>query len=236
MGRKIRYGIAVMALFVLSTVIIWPYSFNYAEAEYIYAHTPETANPDMLAAIIILPDNKEDWNAAKGIIKRISSLPKYLLAKIESHGIRIRLFTNQLTDQPEAAHLKGVMPRGYTNTYWDDVPGMGGGRTVLVKVGSSERGKGHESANLELHELAHSVDSIILSDISHSAEFKAIWHTEVNQLFPNRQYFLDHPEEYFAEAFTLYFYQDETRNKLYEDAPLTYAFFRELELNKFESQ
>ncbi|WP_455662936.1 anthrax toxin lethal factor-related metalloendopeptidase [Pradoshia sp.] len=235
MGRKTRYGMAMMAVVMMSMMAIWPFSRYYAEAEYFHAQAQslEIVNPDVLSTIIILPENKDDWNAAEDIITRISSLPASLLSKIANNGIRVRLFTNQLTDQPEAAHLKGVMPRGYTKTTWDDVPGMGGGRTVLVKVGCSEMGMGHDSMNLELHELAHSVDSLILSDRSHSDEFKLIWQLEAHQLFPGRDYFLDHPEEYFAEAFALYFYLEETRQKLYEEAPLTYEFFKQLELNQF---
>ena len=234
MGRRTRYGIAVIAIMMMGIIImIWPISRYYAEAEYFHEQSLEIANRDMLLSIIILPENKEDWNAAEDIITRISSLPASLLEKIADKGIRMKLFMNQLTDQPEAAHLKGIMPRGYTNTTWDDVPGMGGGRTVLVKVGCSEMGMGHDSMNLELHELAHSVDSIILSDRSHSDEFKPIWQVEANRLFPGRDYFLNHPEEYFAEAFTLYFYHDETRRELYEEAPLTYEYFKQLELNQF---
>lgn len=232
MGRRTRYGMAVIAM-LISFIIILPISRHYALAEYFYENGIEIDNHNLLFSIIILPENKEDWNAAEEIITRISSLPSSLLEKLANNGIRMRLFTNQLTDQPEAAHLKGVMPRGYTHTTWDDVPGMGGGRTVLVKVGSSEMGMGHDSMNLELHELAHSVDSIVLSEISQSNEFEPIWRAEANQLFPGRDYFLDYPEEYFAETFTLYFYNDETRMKLFEKAPLTYEFFKQLELYQF---
>lgn len=233
MGRGTGYGVAVIALALMCLAVIWPFSRHYAEAEFFHEQALKIANPDMLSTIIILPDNKEDWNAAEEIITRISSLPDSLLKKIAASGIRVRLFTGQLTDQPEAAHLKGVMPRGYTNTTWDDVPGMGGGRTVYVKVGCSDIGMGHDSVNLELHELAHSIDSIVLSNRSHSGLFEPIWQAEANQLFPGRDYFLHHPEEYFAEAFTLYFYHAETRKKLYEEAPMTYEFFKQLESNQF---
>ena len=48
---------------------------------------------------------------------------------------------------------------------WDDVPGMGGSHTVFVKIGASDKGNGHGSVNLELHELAHSVDHIVYGDL-----------------------------------------------------------------------
>lgn len=233
MEKRKAYGIAVMAVVFMSIMMIWPISRYYAEAMFFREKAERASNPAILSAIMILPENEEDWNVAEEIVTRISSLPDSLLEKIKDNGIRVKIFTNQLTDQPEAAHLKGVLPRGYTNTTWDDVPGMGGGKTVLVKAGSSDRGMGHDSMNLELHELAHSVDSIVLSNRSQSKEFTQIWQGEANRLFPGRDYFLDYPEEYFAEAFTLYFYHEETRRHLYTHAPRTYAFLEELERTQF---
>ncbi|WP_420535002.1 anthrax toxin lethal factor-related metalloendopeptidase, partial [Bacillus mycoides] len=46
---------------------------------------------------------------------------------------------------------------------WDDVPGVGsdiGGKPVMARIGFSERGKGHGSINLELHEIAHAIDRV----------------------------------------------------------------------------
>lgn len=233
MGRRKGYGIAVIAVLCMSIMLIWPISRYYAEAMFLRDKGGQVSNPAILSSIIILPEKEEDWNEAGEIVARISSLPECLLEKIKDNGIRLKIFTDQLTDQPEAAHLKGVLPRGYTTTTWDDVPGMGGGRTVLVKAGSSDMGMGHDSMNLELHELAHSIDSIILSYRSQSEEFKQIWREEVAHVFPGRDYFLDYPEEYFAETFTLYYYDEEMRSRLYTNAPKTFAFFEQLELTQF---
>ena len=77
----------------------------------------------------------------------------------------IKLFTGKLTDNPTASHLSGMIPRGYVNnTTWDDVPGLGGSKTVLVKIGASHKGNGHSSVNLELHELAHSIDNYVFNE------------------------------------------------------------------------
>lgn len=49
---------------------------------------------------------------------------------------------------------------------------------MLVKIGASEKGKGHSSVNLEYHELAHSIDYKILKYGSKTEGYKAIWNEE----------------------------------------------------------
>ncbi|MGE1164465.1 anthrax toxin lethal factor-related metalloendopeptidase [Peribacillus simplex] len=50
-------------------------------------------------------------------------------------GVRVKLFNGDLTENQSAAKLKGETPRGYLNkeTTWDNVPGIDGTHTVLVK-------------------------------------------------------------------------------------------------------
>src|SRR5690606_14826489 len=124
----------------------------------------------------------------------------------------------------------GKKPRGYSENgpTWDEVPGIGGSEVVLAKIGSSDKGKGHGSINLELHELAHSIDKFVFDSISDDPYFLAIWEKEVNLLFPNRSYFSDFPEEYFAESFAMFYLSDQTRNHLKLVAPMTYQLFVEL--------
>ncbi|MEF2098411.1 hypothetical protein V3595_27995 [Bacillus sp. CFBP9009] len=47
-------------------------------------------------------------------------------------------------------------------------------------VGASDKGKGHGSVNLELHELAHSIDKIVYNGIRDDVNFLGIWGKEVN--------------------------------------------------------
>ena len=76
------------------------------------------------------------------MISRLDRLPSSLLAKINRNGIVVKLFTGKLTENPTAAHLAGIVPRGYVKQItWDDVPGIGGSKTVLVKIGSSDQGE-----------------------------------------------------------------------------------------------
>lgn len=186
-------------------------------------------SPKILDQIIILPKGEFKEEEAAAIISRIDQLPFSLLKKIKDQGIVVKLFTGKLTDNPTARHLKGVTPRGYNSgKTWDDVPGIGGSKTVLVKIGSSESGMGHSSVNLELHELGHSVDNHVYNEIRSQESFLEIWEEEKYSLFPKKTYFLAFPEEFFAECFALYFFGGESRAYLQEKAPKTFALMKSL--------
>jgi Pro-Pro endopeptidase len=179
--------------------------------------------------MIFLPENSFNQKEAAKIVSRLSVLPNQLLDQINQQGITIKIFEGKLTDNPTASHLRGVIPRGYqSETTWDDVPGIGGGKTVLVKLGHSEKGKGHGSVNLELHELAHSIDRYILDELKYNRLFLDIWEKERAVLFPNHSYLLLFPEEYFAESFAMYYLSDETKTILYQHAPQTYEFISKM--------
>jgi hypothetical protein len=111
---------------------------------------------------------------------------------------------------------------------WDDVPGVGGSKTVLVKIGASEKGNGHGSVNLELHELAHSVDRYVYDEIRHDPTFLEIWEAEKEILFPGKTYFTSYPEEYFAETFAMFYLGNETKEELKMRAPKTFMFYSSL--------
>lgn len=183
----------------------------------------------LIESIIILPVTPFDEVEAAYMISRVDQLPKSLLSKMDKEGIRLKLFEGKLTDNPTANHLSGLTPRGYvSNKVWDDVPGIGGTKTVLAKIGHSARGKGHGSVNLELHELAHSIDRHVYKDLRYNQKYLKIWNDEKHIVFPNRNYFLTFPEEYFAEAFAMYYIGGEHRAILQELAPKTYNFIKDL--------
>lgn len=182
-----------------------------------------------LNQMIILPNSLFDEKAAAGIINRIASLPESLLEKINQNDITLKLFTGKLTDNQTARYLAGQIPRGYhSQITWDAVPGIGGSQVVLVKIGHSEKGKGHGSVNLELHEMAHSVDKLVFENISKNKEFQLIWEEERGILFPGNSYFILHAEEYFAETFAMYHLNKVTNKQLKSAAPLTYQFIRDI--------
>ncbi|AIE60446.1 anthrax toxin lethal factor-related metalloendopeptidase [Bacillus methanolicus] len=186
-------------------------------------------SPDILGDMILLPKRPFDQKEAASIISRIDRLPKSMLKKAAEKGITVKLFEGKLTDNPSAHHLHGIIPRGYqSKTTWDEVPGIGGGKIVLVKIGCSEKGKGHGSVNLELHELAHSIDRYVYNEIRNDPSFLKIWKQEKNYLFPGNAYFLTYPEEYFAESFAMYFLGGEYKHELKQKAPATYQLIKNL--------
>ncbi|WP_409301238.1 anthrax toxin lethal factor-related metalloendopeptidase [Peribacillus sp. SCS-155] len=223
-------------LIAVVTVLFSFYSLSFASEEGIsFGNLPDT-NPiknepflqhnEQVQNLILYPSGPFDSKAALGIAYSISKLPPTLLQKLNHRHVKVKIFTGPLTDNRTARHLKGVIPRGYEqkNHTWDDVPGLGGSRLVLVKNGASERGKGHGSERLELHEVAHSIDSIVYENISSGAQFTKLWQQEAPLLFPDQTYFINYPEEYFAETFALYYANPWSKKLLRTKAPETYAF------------
>ena len=143
-------------------------------------HEKLLRNNKVLQHLFLYPQASFDEESTLHIVKTINKLPPSLLAKLVEKDVRIKLFTGKLTDNASAAYLKGIKPRGYRKgATWDDVPGMGGSHTVLVKIGASDKGHGHGSVNLELHEVAHSIDQIVYGKIKDDPEFLTIWKKEV---------------------------------------------------------
>jgi len=197
---------------------------DFAQTSVFYQSLKENHSLPLLNQIIVLPKQEFDQSEAAAIFNRIDLLPDPILEKINTSGITVKLFTGRLTDNPTARQLAGKIPRGYTsNVTWDDVPGIGGSRVVLVKIGASEQGKGHGSINLELHELAHSIDRYVFDQVSSSEDFRGVWEKEHDQLFPGNSYFL-YPEEYFAETFAMFYLNNETKELLRTKAPKTFEF------------
>lgn len=202
---------------------------DYPRNSELYQLINNESNLEQLNEMILLPKSLFDEKAAAGIITRISNLPEALLDKINDQDINLKLFTGKLTDNQTARYLAGQIPRGYNSqTTWDEVPGIGGSQVVLVKIGHSEKGKGHGSVNLELHEMAHSIDKLVFQNVSKNKEFQLIWEEERGILFPGNSYFILHAEEYFAETFAMYYLNEETKAQLKKLAPRTYDFFQRL--------
>ncbi|AGT32100.1 toxin [Geobacillus genomosp. 3] len=185
---------------------------------------------DVLGRIIIVPETDFSLEEANETIRTIARIDRSILEQAANHHIYIQLLTGKITDEPTVRHLRGKTPRGYVpgSKTWDEVPGIGGSHLVLVRLGHSEKGKGHGSVNLELHEFAHSLDYIVFDEIHETDEFQTIWREEAPRLFPGEYYFLTYPEEYFAESFAYYYASDKTRETLQTAAPDTYGFIRQL--------
>ncbi|MCJ7841139.1 toxin [Lederbergia sp. NSJ-179] len=183
----------------------------------------------LLKKMVVLPKTSYNHKRAIEIIHRLDQLPHSILQKAAQKDIKIILFNGKLTDNDHVAYLHEKTPRGYIEPIvWDDVPGIGGTEFVYVKIGSSEKGKGHGSVNLEYHELAHSLMNLVYNDKVHSTKINAFWSQEAASMFPGNSYFINYKEEYFAECFAYYFFSPETREVLKQNAPKTYQYFAKL--------
>jgi Pro-Pro endopeptidase len=203
-------------------ILLSTYSFKSAELR---------LSKPIIGEIVFLPEASFAEDEALKMINNLEKIDQNILMIAAEQNIQIKLFTGSLTDQNELNSLKDKKPRGYADSSlnWNQVPGMSNNRVVYAKIGHSEYGKGHGSVSLELHEIAHAIDRYVFHYVRKDPTYLSIWKQEVEQLFPNRNYFINFPEEYFAEAFAMYYYNDDTRSRLKEKAPLTFAFIQSLE-------
>lgn len=185
--------------------------------------------------------NPYDLLEANKMQDRVMKISPRILGNIYNAGVRIKFCNCPITDEPEYAHLKGQVPRGweYTGKTWDHVPGAGGTETPIARIGYSNPSfkTGHSACNLELHELAHTIDNYISGGyygyeyaISETSNFKKIWKSEVRKLLDD-SYYIDNVDEYFAETFAMYYLGDKTRGLLLKKAPKTHDFMVDLEKN-----
>jgi len=174
-----------------------------------------------------LPNEEYDVEKVNSIIDRISVFPPKLIDRLIAKNEKMKLINGRLTDEPEYEYLKGKTPRGWEDTgcTWDDVPGIGGNPIVVRIESCGGRDKSHSSVCLELHEVAHRINAIESTRISDGYDFKKLWKAEAPILFENNQYFIDHCNEYFAECYSMYLFDEDTKAALKKNAPLTYEFF-----------
>jgi hypothetical protein len=211
--KKIMIGLTILSILILNTSAV---------------HASSTP-ADPITQLIELPASSYNKQDANSMISRIKQFQPDILARLVQNGVKIRLITGKLTDEPEYKELKGVTPRGWEGTgkTWDDIPGIGG-NPVILRIGYSDSGHGHGSLNLELHETSHAIDIHVFNNISQSEEFTKLFKQEAKSLFPVNSYMDSYSEEYFAESSCMFVYSLETRNKMKRIAPLTYAFFAKL--------
>ncbi|MFD2612986.1 anthrax toxin lethal factor-related metalloendopeptidase [Paenibacillus gansuensis] len=179
--------------------------------------------------LIKLPSGTFDREEADAMTSRLFRMYPNLLEGLIYNKIHIKLTNGPITEEPEMAAFKGKTPRGWEGTgkSWDDIPGSGG-NPVLVRIGYSERGKGHGSYNLELHETMHAVDRYLFHEVSTSEKFRKLWEEEAGRLYYGDGYIDSYPEEYFAEAACMMFASEETRTAAEQKLPETYSFLESL--------
>ena len=178
-----------------------------------------------------------DLKEANIMKERILTISPNILRALFKAGVKMKFANGPITDEPELQYLKGVVPRGWEGLgmTWDDVPGAGGYDLPIARIGYSEPSaeNNHGSINLELHEIAHTVDNYISGEWSEQAasnteEFIEIWKKEAADVLPDI-YFVSYPEEYFAEIFAMYYLNAESRLRLVERAPLSFDYIENLD-------
>ena len=183
------------------------------------------AEDSVMNQMVVVPTGNYDVKEAQAMKDRIQRIPAPILSALNAKGVKVILTNDIITNLPELNDLKGVTPRGWESTglTWDDVPGVSES-DVVVRIGYSKKGKGHNSYNLEIHETMHAVDRFVFNTISGSQAFHDIFNKEASINYKNDGYFSVYPEEYFAEAASMYVYNDNTREQLKKTTPLTYDF------------
>lgn len=218
-GSKMnKHSKSYKALFLILIVSLSLFSFTLVAS----------ADSNVLDRVVIIEtkDNYDQGEAAR-MKERIGRIHPVIINALYERNLIIKFINFPLTDLPEYQFLRGETPRGWEGTgkTWDDVPGAGGSPAV-ARIGFSEPGEWHGTINLELHELAHLIDSHVFNYSSHTAEFTTI-HKEEQAGFLPEAYF-SNPEEYFAESFSYYYLGGERKSKLMQQAPKTFDFITKL--------
>ena len=187
------------------------------------------AEDSTIDRLVVLPSGDYNVNEATAMKQRLEKIPANILNTLFDKGVKIKLTNDIITNEPELNYLKGVTPRGWEGTglTWDDVPGVSE-RVVVARIGYSNKGKGHNSFNLEIHETMHAVDRFVFNEVSSTEEFKNIFNAEASVNYSGDGYVSVQPTEYFAETASLYVYSENTRNDLKHSMPLTYEFLDKL--------
>lgn len=187
----------------------------------------------LIDQLLLLPEkNNYNHDDVQDMISRIAHIHPTILQYLVVNNVKVKLFSGKLTDEPFFADLKGVSPRGWSSDRtWDQVPGAGGDYLAAAKIGASAPGNGHGSINLELHEIAHTVERSVLKGLRNSKDFLSIWEEEAPVLFPGDQYFNSYPEEYFAEVFAMYYLNADMNKEVQQKAPKTYTYIQKVEGN-----
>lgn len=157
---------------------------------------------------------KNQCNETLKILDRIDS--KFIIDLYTEDDLKIMFTTGFVTDIEDYYHLKGKRSEFYGFRY---SYALGICCTpVVVRI--------QEKANETLlHEIGHGVDRL-MGWISSEDEWISIYEAEKELMFPDDDdiYYKSYKREYFAEVFSYYYYSDEQKQLIQDNAPLTYAF------------
>ena len=163
------------------------------------------------------------------VVNELGKLSNKRLDALIEKNVKIYVVRDSVTEHWK--ELKGVKPRGWPEgKSWDDVPGGASGNTVVVATIGSEdkrripqRGEGHGSVSLVLHEVGHVFEDEGLK----SAEFAKARQEDLNSL---SDYYTQDGEagmsETYAENFA-YYYTDSSKMK--KTHPGLFGYFNPLD-------
>lgn len=158
------------------------------------------------------------------IFSEIAKMPQAARDAIADANKRMDLVLGNITNHPDLASLKGVLPRGWKHVKWDDLPGCGSVRGPCTVIAADRLHEGHGSVNLVLHEHFHTYDSAYRelhgTTLSESQEFRSIWQKARN--LP--EYERDYENETFAESCAKFFNSPRSKKLLREKEPEIYDF------------
>ncbi|WP_191561047.1 anthrax toxin lethal factor-related metalloendopeptidase [Metabacillus idriensis] len=228
--------IKLIVLIISFGVVFSIYQFVFADApsgillkDHSFSSEGSISSNSPLLQMIYLPEHSISEADTVYMLHNLNRVHPVILKRALQQNVKIKFFTGDLTDEHGLKHLAGLTPRGYAeNSTWDSVPGMSEDEFVYVKIGHSKYGMGHGSVALELHEFAHAADRNVFSNVRSNPLYLNIWKQEAHMLFPGKTYFEHFPEEYFAEIFAMYYLNESTKEKLREQAPLSYRFVANL--------
>lgn len=193
----------------------------------------------LISNIIKVNENNIDI-CLENVYEYIYKLPLPLIERLNIEGFKFYAIKDDLTNYPTLKDLKGKEPYEGYGTTWENVTALYHSKENAAFINMSRYiDKRHGSLNPIIHEIGHAIDSSLYR-ISQTKEFKAITNKEkaefgklLAEIFKKSQNFANTKEklyeeqinEYFAETFDCYFYNEE---KLKERCPETHLFMKNI--------
>lgn len=168
-------------------------------------------------------------DAALGVANLFAQLPIRVVQQLDAQGARSTLFSGKLTDVWGYRSLRGVQPRGWPDgSTWDIVPGVANGHRMAADPSRDQKGKGHGTDSLAIHELGHVVDRAMATPAFERITTDPSWldgpQAEVRADASATDYVRNYPEEWFAEALVAYTRTAQSNRDLAARYPRTAAF------------
>lgn len=203
------------------------------ESTYVPPGTTLESYSDFFRLYSVVPKTEVSLTYVEQFKNEMSKFPLSLQRELNRAGNKIHILEGEgVTVDPT---WEPVHEKTFDGRPWSDVPGSGGStarghKKAPTRIVINSMYAKHGSANLLLHEHAHSLDSIsTLHGISNSL----VW-TRIQEMEPGVTKFLDqvcgkycteNVEEGFAELFANYYGCAKSRQQMEQELPLVSKFF-----------